>query len=413
MKVIFLNLHGARVDAFGAYGGSLNPTPNFDKFASEGIVFDQHYLNWLQLDRSANDLHLSACEPVLLADLINGIRLQGAATILIGDQRTEDSWLDLTGWKEVHVVEDDDLPILEQPSLSDGVLQVAIDWLQQYGQPLENWLLWVDVGALVPPWRQEEHRKLVADEKVEADDESKQHAAPVFDYAELETDEALPERFGWRAAYGGVMHYLDDLFGQFLTLLQELKLQDDCLIVVSSPAGQPLGERGGVSGRLIGPCEERVHLPLLMRLPNKEAPSRRVQHLTQHADLLATLADAFGVSIELPIPAQSLLGLAKAPTGRLREYAITLVKQEEDHPWEASMRTLDWNLLVPLCPDNQRPSQLYRKPEDRWDMSDVLSQHPDVADHLELSLRRALAWMQAGMKGEPPSLRDDVLRILR
>jgi hypothetical protein len=135
--------------------------------------------------------------------------------------------------------------------------------------------------------------------------------------------------------------------------------------------------------------------------------------LTQHADWLATLADAFNVSFDLPVPSQSLLSLAKAPAGRLREYAITLVKQADDCAWEASMRTLDWLLLAPLHPDNQRPTQLYRKPEDRWDMNDVLSQHPDVADHLELTLRRALAWMQAGLKGDPPALRDEVLRILR
>lgn len=413
MKVIFLNLHGGRIDALGTYGGSLAPTPNFDKFASEGVVFDQHYLNWLQLDQEGSDLHLSACEPMLLSDLVNGIRAQGVATILMAEQRTEQAWLDLSGWKEAHFVEDDDLPILEQPTLSDGVLQVAIDWLQQYGQPLENWLLWVDVGALLPPWRQEEYRKPVADESVEPDNESEQHAAPVFDYAELENDEALPERFGWRAAYGGVVHYLDDLFGQFIALLQELKLEDDCLIVVSSPAGQPLGERGAISGRLIGPYEERVHLPLLVRFPGQAGAGRRVQHLTQHADLLATLADAFNISLEQKVPAQSLLTVPQASTGRLREYAITLVNQTDGTAWEASMRTLDWNLLVPLHPHNSCPLQLYRKPEDRWDMTDVLSQHADVADHLELSLRRALAWTQTGMKGDPPSLRDDLLRILR
>jgi len=413
MKVVFLNLHGGRVDAFATYGGSLAQTPNFDQFASDSVVFDQHYLNWLQLDQIGNDIHLSVDEPMILAYLIDSIRAQDTATILVGEERTQQSWSDLIGWKEVHFVEDADLPVLEQPTLSDGVLQVAIDWLQQYGQPLENWLLWIDVGALLPPWRQEEYRKSVADENVEADDEAEQHFAPIFDYAELDGDEPLPERLGWRSAYGGVMHYIDDLFGQFRGLLQELKLEDDCLFVVSSSSGQPLGERGAVSGRLIGPYEERVHLPLLVRFPGKEGAGRRIQHLTQQADWLATLADAFNVAIELPVPSQSLLTFAKAPTGRSREYAVTLVKQAEGHPWEASLRTPDWHLVAPIHPGNSRPLQLHRKPEDRWDMNDVLSQHPDVADHLELTLRRALAWIQAGMKGDPPALRDEVLRILR
>ena len=57
---------------------------------------------------------------------------------------------------------------------------------------------------------------------------------------------------------------------------------------------------------------------------------------------------------------------------------------------EFAIRTHLWHLIVPVepDPDDPRPPELYRKPEDRWDQNNVAGQHPEVAEHLELTLRR-------------------------
>ncbi len=57
---------------------------------------------------------------------------------------------------------------------------------------------------------------------------------------------------------------------------------------------------------------------------------------------------------------------------------------------EFAIRTHLWHLIVPVetDPDEPRPAELYRKPEDRWDQNNVIEQHPEVAEHLELALRR-------------------------
>ena len=58
---------------------------------------------------------------------------------------------------------------------------------------------------------------------------------------------------------------------------------------------------------------------------------------------------------------------------------------------EFAIRTHLWHLIVPVETDPDDPPrrpELYRKPEDRWDQNDVAGQYPEVAEHLELALRR-------------------------
>ncbi|HZW32165.1 MAG TPA: sulfatase, partial [Isosphaeraceae bacterium] len=58
--------------------------------------------------------------------------------------------------------------------------------------------------------------------------------------------------------------------------------------------------------------------------------------------------------------------------------------------------------------DEPRSPELYRKPEDRWDQNNVIDQHPEVADHLELTLRRFVELLSREELVERPSLRDIV-----
>ncbi len=418
MKAVLLNLRGARLDAMGTYGGTKAITPHLDLLAAQSVVFDQHYANWL----SENATFVSAKgtqghDYSLVDSLLKGMRRAGTTAVLFGEERTQGCWTNLESWKQVHFVANEDLVSLEQPSLCEGVLQLAIDWLQQYGQNLEKWFLWVDLGALLPPWQQSEYRELQqhgmkSGEQLAEEPDPNGASTPVFDYSPFDTDEPVLERHGWRTAYAGVMQYLDDLIGQFLKLMEQLSIKDKCLLGVTSPVGQPLGDYSKVTCRARGIHEERCHLPLIIHFPKTSGAGRRIHHLTQPADWWMTLAELYDVSLPAPSSGESLMRFAEAQPNRIREYAVTELLTEEGL-WEASIRTLNWSLVVPLDSRNARPVQLYRKPEDRWDMNNVISEQPDVAEHLELTLRRYLSWVNQGKPGEPPRLRDDILHILR
>jgi hypothetical protein len=75
---------------------------------------------------------------------------------------------------------------------------------------------------------------------------------------------------------------------------------------------------------------------------------------------------------------------------------------------EFAIRTHLWHLIVPVeqDPDEPRSSELFRKPEDRWDQNNVIEQHPEVADHLEVTLRRFIDVIGRDRLDELPSLRE-------
>jgi hypothetical protein len=109
----------------------------------------------------------------------------------------------------------------------------------------------------------------------------------------------------------------------------------------------------------------------------------------QTVDLLPTILSAFDVRLpnddRPPLHGFDLLPLIRGEQYKVRDYACMGMDAEE-----FALRTHLWHLVVPIefDPEEPRSVELYAKPEDRWDQNNVVEQHAEVADHLELALRR-------------------------
>jgi arylsulfatase A-like enzyme len=99
---------------------------------------------------------------------------------------------------------------------------------------------------------------------------------------------------------------------------------------------------------------------------------RRIGALTTHADLPATLLDWSGIEYEFP-SGRSLLPLATGKAGKTHEQLICTAGD-----WQA-IREREWLLVRNR---SEGVEKLYIKPEDRWQVLDVLSQYIDEADRL-------------------------------
>jgi hypothetical protein len=99
-----------------------------------------------------------------------------------------------------------------------------------------------------------------------------------------------------------------------------------------------------------------------------------------------------------------LLPLIRGEVGKVRDYACLGMDLAE-----FAIRTHLWHLILPIeiDPEEPRAAELYRKPEDRWDQNNVIEQHIEVAEHLELALRRVVEQLRSGgSEEELPPLRD-------
>ena len=204
-----------------------------------------------------------------------------------------------------------------------------------------------------------------------------------------------------RKTYAGTVSHVDHWLGRFFDALMRLGRLDDTMVVFTSDQGEPLGEHGFVRRFRPWLYEELIHTPLIIRLPGGEHGGGRRQALVQTVDLLPTILNALGLPEDDRVHGFDLMPLIRGEKSKVRDYACMGMDVEE-----YAIRTENWHLTLPIDvdpDDDPRSPELYRKPEDRWDQNNVAAENPDIADQLELTLRRfADAVTRDSIKDLPP-----------
>ncbi|MCL5275492.1 MAG: sulfatase-like hydrolase/transferase [Chloroflexi bacterium] len=110
-----------------------------------------------------------------------------------------------------------------------------------------------------------------------------------------------------RAAYWGLVHRVDVMVGQILTALEANGLADNTLIVYTSDHGDMQGEHGLWWKHVF--YEESVKTPLIMSWPGVITAGQRCGRVVSALDVTATMLDALGASPLPNSPGRSFLGL--------------------------------------------------------------------------------------------------------
>jgi arylsulfatase A-like enzyme len=472
MNVIVVVCNSLHLGFLGAYGNAWIETPNLDRLAAEGVVFDHHFpenLTTLPTRRSwwtgrygfaDADQGWTAlrADELILPDMLWN---KGVRTALISDVplireagmgygRGFDDviWVRGQGYdplvpaddprikvKEVRLEEEPGLRLPEDDDPNQGLwrtrweqflrnravlrtdveentgvartVRSAIDWLERRGGESDPFLLWLDLFSPHGPWDAPEPYRdqyaAVDPDEFEAGEEGDLVEETDEDEEEIEIEDVpvlidVPggavgdvlseaELFRLRRTYAGTVTMVDRWLGELFEALRRMGRMDDSLLVFTSDQGEPLGEHGYVRRFRPWLYEELIHTPLIIRMPKGQFGGGRHQALVQTVDLLPTILGALGVAPgeDPPIHGHDLLPLVRGEQTKVRDYACMGMDVEE-----FAIRTHLWHLILPVVvdPDEPRSAELYRKPEDRWDQDNVIEQHPEVADQLELSLRR-------------------------
>ena len=152
----------------------------------------------------------------------------------------------------------------------------------------------------------------------------------------------------------GMVENLDDNIGRLLTRLQQLNLTRSTIVVFATDNG-PNGQRfnGGMKGIKGQVDEGGVRVPLFVRWPAQIKPGTLVQPIAAHVDLLPTLTDLCGLSVQggKPIDGQSWAATLRgnavgAPPARL---LFTHVAASINGPLRAepgAVRTSQYRLVL-------------------------------------------------------------------
>jgi arylsulfatase A-like enzyme len=406
MKVVVINVRGLHLGYVSACGNEWIETPAFDRLAAEGVVFDNHVADrpdpagarraW-RTGRYEFPLPDGASPGEPAPDFLRPLKDRGVVTSLVLDAGRPAPPEFAEGWDVVMEAEPD-----EEGTALEYALEGAAQALEGLAET-DSWLLWLDLAALLPPWEvPEEFLERYLAEPVEEDDEEEAPEAlePLLDPPAGSIDPRDDLTFiRLQRTYAAAVSYLDAGLHVLLKELEGRHLLDDVLLIVTTDHGLPLGEHGAVGLSRARLHDELTHLPLLMRLPKGEQAGRHVSALTQPVDLMPTLLDAFGLP-PAPVHGHSLLALARGTAEKVRDYACSGQRVGEAVEW--ALRSPGWAFLLP--PGGA--AQLYVKPDDRWELNDVVQHHPELAEHVEAVLRGFVEATRRPGPLQPPALRD-------
>lgn len=118
------------------------------------------------------------------------------------------------------------------------------------------------------------------------------------------------------ACYYGLISHVDDRVGKVIDKLRTLGLYDDAIVVFTADHGAMMGEHGYIEkwGHMY---EQVSRIPLLVKLPGRDARTRRSSAFVENLDTLPTLMDYLGVPVARGVQGRSFL---RVLTGEASEH---------------------------------------------------------------------------------------------
>lgn len=117
-------------------------------------------------------------------------------------------------------------------------------------------------------------------------------------------------------SYAGVLTMADTWLGKFLDKMDQLDMWKDTVLILTTDHGHLLGEHGYWAKNYMFDYQELVHLPMIMCLPQAAYSHKRISGLTATMDLMPTLMELHRAKVPEGVHGTSLLPLI---TGEKKE----------------------------------------------------------------------------------------------
>ena len=327
----------------GVYGSSLINTPNLDRMAAEGIVFDSFYASANvctasrgglltgrypirlglvdDVARPTNDIHLAETE-ITIAEALKG---EGYNTAIFGKwhlgSRVE--WYPLNhGFDEFYgALHSNDMAPF-QLYRDDQIIEDPVDQTTLTQRYTSEALRFIEQNKDNPFFLYIPH--------------SFPHV-PLFVTEEFEGQSSA-------GLYGDVVETIDWSMGQILKKLNELGIDENTMVIFTSDNGPWFeGSSGQFRNRKGTSWEGGLRVPFIARWPSIIPRNQRNSHAAMNIDVLPTILDFAGVSLssETPPDGRSLRGVLTNGEGSPHDYLYLF-----NNDRIAAVRSGKWKLVV-------------------------------------------------------------------
>lgn len=310
--LLLVTIDTLRADMVGAYGHGRPSTPNLDRLASRGRVFERHYSTAPMTVPSHATLftgRYSAEHGVLrngqvlhagLPTLATELAAAGFQSAAVVGSRVLDHRFGLARGFESYddrIAEDSEQN--KQRSVAaernaGAVVDSALALLSEFDAQPPAWM-WVHVY--------DPHTPFEPPEQLLDSNGAVAFFGPRVERSGLYQANQIIANY---ISYEAEIAYTDRELGRLFAALESRPRGPQAVLAVTSDHGEGLGEHGYL-GHGLYLYEEQLLVPLILCAPQRIAPGTRFSPSSSMIDLAATLIDACGLSASKNLPGRSLL----------------------------------------------------------------------------------------------------------
>lgn len=252
--------------------------------------------------------------------------------------------------------------------------------------------LWIHLRGMTGPW----DAPLAWRQTLCDDDDPAPYDGTIPPCAEL-NGKNPDEVFQFACAHASQVQLLDTCLGAFCDSLRlEANQNGEAapLLVIVGTRGFPLGEHGCLGHIRPQLFTENVHLPLLIRFPDKTGQLQRINALVETGDVMPTLLDWVAPSTTNPIRTEgrSLLPLVTGKPTAWRDHTVSIseggLRAIRSPSWCLQENSAEVGVAARNDTNPSPKRQLFLRPDDYHESNDVADLRGDVVEGLAEAIRQ-------------------------
>ncbi len=396
-NVILFGIDSLRRDRMSSYGYSRLTTPHIDKFAEEGVLFENHfspsipttpgYASMLTgMDCFGTDVvalrhngplgeHVKTL-PELLGE-------HGYNTTCVGftgnpSSRGFQQYLDYEAWQP------DETGRCPKAENLNEVTIPELKRLAEDEKPFFLFLRHMDPHSPYLPPKPYERIFYGGDEYDPANESLNEMKKfkPFADFLTSWIPEGCTDSEYVDAQYDGAIAYMDACIQNILTAVKSLGIEDETIIIITSDHGETLNEHQ---------CwydhhslyEHNLVVPLIIKYPNKLPKGKRISDITLIKDIMPTILELLEIKANISFDGRNLMPLIAGKPQEFQQesdFYITECTWMRKHGW----RTPEWKLIRALEPDfHFKPEiELYNLIKDPEELNNLADSEPQIVNLL-------------------------------
>jgi len=188
------------------------------------------------------------------------------------------------------------------------------------------------------------------------------------------------------AQYDGAIAYMDACIQAIFTALERRGILDETIVILNGDHGETLYDHECWFDHH-GIYDVTLHVPLIIRYPDRVPARKRIGGYNQHKDLVPTILELAGVETDIPFDGKSLMPMVRGEvTSHESHLYLTECTWMRKHGW----RTPEWKLIIALEPDFhfKPPVELYNLVLDPHEDNNLAEANPDIVATLEARMKR-------------------------